>query len=464
MKPFQKGTEKFSVYVQVIFTLLRGQETLLGKERRNGMQTAATKKMTDLETIKGAIAAKIDSAAFTSWIAPLSFEISGGELLLGAQNQFSADFINSVYLNVLQGVAADFGLALRVNVRAAAAVAPSANDNTAAVYTPAAATTSHSAADASAFDAFVASDENMFALSACKKMAAGAATFSPLFIYGPAGAGKTLLAQCIKNATSHRTIMMSGAQFVTEFTRSLHDKSVFAFKDYCRNCDMFIMDDVQALSGKRASTDEFLQLVLDLRAAGKNVVLVAQASPNNLTGFDRRAQSVFASGLVADVAAPNTNVKSALLRRAGVGADVAAAILPRMASDGQVIAGVVTKIKTYAELMGAPVTMDVAQRLLADTLQKAKTPIAMVKSMCEKLGVSYDAVCGTGRARSLVLARQTMMAVLKGATNMSLTEIGRVCGDRNHATVLYAIAQVEKAKQTDLVLAAQIAQMISEYK
>ena len=88
----------------------------------------------------------------------------------------------------------------------------------------------------------------------------------------------------------------------------------------------------------------------------------------------------------------------------------------------------------------------------------------MVKSMCEKLGVSYDAVCGTGRARGLVMARQTMMAVLKGATTMSLTEIGRLVGDRNHATVLYAIAQVEKAKKTDLVLAAQIAQMISEYK
>ncbi len=258
--------------------------------------------------------------------------------------------------------------------------------------------------------------------------------------------------------------MMSGGQFVAEFTRSLHDKSVFAFKDYCRNCDTFILDDVQALSGKRASTDEFLQLVMDLRAAGKNVVLTASGAPNNLTGFDRRAQSVLASGLVADIAAPNSNVKRTMLRRAGVAADVVDAILPRMASDGHVIAGVVTKIKTYSELMGAPVDMDVAQRLLADTLQKAKTPIAMVKSMCEKLGVSYDAVCGTGRARGLVMARQTMMAVLKGATTMSLTEIGRLVGDRNHATVLYAIAQVEKAKKTDLVLAAQIAQMISEYK
>lgn len=429
------------------------------------MQTAATKKMTNLETIKEAIAAKIDSAAFTSWISPLNFEIAGAELVLGAQNQFSADFISSVYSNVLSAVAAEFGLGLNICVRAnACAAAPIANDNAAVIYAPAADAFAAPVANTAAFDEFVASDENAFVLSACKKVAAGAVSFSPLFIYGPAGSGKSLLAGCIKAACAERTIMMSGGQFVAEFTRSLHDKSVFAFKDYCRNCDTFILDDVQALSGKRASTDEFLQLVMDLRAAGKNVVLTASGAPNNLTGFDRRAQSVLASGLVADIAAPNSNVKRTMLRRAGVAADVVDAILPRMASDGHVIAGVVTKIKTYSELMGASVDMDVAQRLLADTLQKAKTPIAMVKSMCEKLGVSYDAVCGTGRARGLVMARQTMMAVLKGATTMSLTEIGRLVGDRNHATVLYAIAQVEKAKKTDLVLAAQIAQMISEYK
>ncbi len=427
------------------------------------MQTAATKKMTNLEDIKGAIAAKIDSAAFTSWIAPLSFDVEGGELVLGAQNQFSADFIGSVYSNVLNAVAAEFGLAVRVCVRGGAVVVPVANDNRAAAYAPAA-DIAPVAANSAAFDEFVTSDENAFVLSACKKIAAGAVSFSPLFIYGPAGAGKSLLARCIKASSTGRTLMMSGGQFVSEFTRSLHDKSVFAFKDFCRKCDTFILDDVQALSGKRASTDEFLQLVLDLRAAGKNVVLTASVAPNNLTGFDRRAQSVLASGLVADISAPGTHVKRTMLRRAGVAEDVVDAILPRMAADGHVIAGVVTKIKTYAELMGAPVDMDVAQHLLADTLQKAKTPIAMVRSMCEKLGVSYEAVCGTGRSRSLVLARQTMMAVLKGATTLSLTEIGRMVGDRNHATVLYAIAQVEKAKKTDLVLAAQISQMIAEYK
>ncbi|MBP3340254.1 MAG: AAA family ATPase [Alphaproteobacteria bacterium] len=427
------------------------------------MQAAAKTQMTNLEVIKGAIAAKIDSAAFTSWIAPLSFDVVDDTLVLGAQNQFSADFINSVHSGVLAAVAAEFGLGLNIVVRGTAArsAAPIANDNKAQAYAPVATPAADMAAT---FDAFITKDENMFVVSACKKLAAGLVPFSPLFIYGVAGCGKSLLADCIAGAASGRVVKMSGAQFVSEFTRSLKEHNVFAFKDYCRNCETFILDDVQALSGKKASTEEFLQLVVDLRNAGKNVVLTANAAPSNLTGFDRHAQGLMASGLVADVVAPNAYVKTTMLKRAGVKADVADLLATRIANDGHMIAGVATKIKTYVDLMGAAVDMDVASRLLADTLQVVKTPMAMVRDMCEKLGVSYDAVCGNGRSRSLVLARQTMMAVLKEATSLSLAEIGNFVGGRDHATVLYGIKQIEKQKACDLVLAAQIQQLVCECK
>ncbi|MBQ2859427.1 MAG: hypothetical protein IJE82_03625, partial [Alphaproteobacteria bacterium] len=269
---------------------------------------------------------------------------------------------------------------------------------------------------------------------------------------------------CIAGACESNVVKMSGAQFVSEFTRSLKEHSVFAFKDFCRNCDTFILDDVQALSGKRASTEEFMQLIVDLRNAGKNVVLTANAAPNNLTGFDRHAQSLLASGLVADVVAPNAHVKSVMLSRAGVKADVANALCARIANDGHMIAGVAKKIRAYVDLMGSDVNMEIAQRLLADCLTTTKTPVVMVREMCEKLGVSYDAVCGAGRSRALVLARQTMMVVLKQATQLSLSEIGNFVGGRDHATVLYAIKQIEKQLASDLVLSAQIQQLVSEYK
>lgn len=421
------------------------------------MQAAATKQMTNVDLIRGAIAAKIDTAAFTSWIAPLDFEISNNVLTLAAQNQFSADYISSVYGNVLSAVANECGLSLNICVRGATASV--ANDNSVKSFVP-----MPMATNMSAFDVFVSSEENAFVVSACKKVAAGSVSFSPLFIYGAAGCGKTLLVNCIRDASAGRTVMMTGGGFVAEFTRSLRDHSIFAFKDFCRNCDTFILDDVNALAGKRATMDEFMQLLIDLRSAGKNIVLTSNASPSNLTGFDKHAQSLFASGLTADVASPNDNVKRVMLMRAGVASDVAAALSNRIAGDGHLVAGVATKINAYAELMGRSVTVDIAERLLSDTLKTSKTPIVMVRDMCDKLGVSYDAVCGSGRNRALVLARMIMMRVLHNVTKLSLAEIGGYVGGRDHASVMYALKQIEKLAQTDLVLSAQINDMIAEYK
>ena len=443
------------------FIRKRAGNSFKGRKGENNMQTLAKPLMINIENIKGAIAAKIDSASYKSWISPLQFDVINDVLVLGAQNQFSADFINSVHGNVIKSVACEFGLGVQIVVRGATPkVASVANDNKAQVFAPAQVTESANVS----FDSFVCSDENLFVVSACKKVAAGTVSFSPLFIYGASGCGKTLLTDCIANAAQGRVVKMTGAQFVSDFTRSLKEHNIFAFKDFCRNCDTFILDDVQTLSGKKASTEEFVQLVVDLRNMGKNVVLTANAAPNNLTGFDRSVQSLFASGLTADVASPNAHVKSVMLQRSGVASDVAGALVQRTANDGHLISGIAKKIKAYTDLMGVCVDMDVAQRLLADTLQKTKTPSVMVREMCEKLAVSYDAVCGNGRSRSLVLARQIMMVVLKNVTGLSLNEIGNFVGGRDHATVLYAIKQIEKLLSTDLVLSAQIQQLIQEYK
>ena len=429
------------------------------------MQAVAIKQMANLDAIKEAIAAKMDTATFVSWIAPLDFQIVDSVLVLGAQNQFAADVVNAGHAQTLRAIAADFGLELNICVANAKPKvvpikkAPIANDNNTQSYSPAPVAKESVGV---AFDSFVACDENMFVVQACKKIALGAVGFSPLFIHGAAGCGKTLLAECIRGASNGRVVMMTGGQFVAEFARSVKDHAVFAFKDYCRNCDTFILDDVQALGGKKATMTEFLQLVMDLRSAGKNIVLTANTMPSNLSGFDRHAQSLLASGLVADVATPNNYVKSVLLRRSGVAADVADELASRIANDGHLISGVAKKIQAYSELMDMAVDMNVASRLLADTLEKSKTPLSMVKAMCEKLGVSYDAICGNGRSRNLTMARQMMMVVLKGATSLSLSEIGNYVGGRDHATVLYSIKQIEKQKQTDLVLSAQIAQMINE--
>lgn len=424
------------------------------------MQTAIKCSQNNVDTIKQVIAQRIDSVAFTSWIAPLDLQIQDKCLFVYAQNQFSLDYVSSVYGQMIIDIATESGLNVRFAVCGSVVKkAKIANDNNVQSYCPKAIETK----SMTGFDSFICSEENAFVLSACKKVVSGNVSFSPLFIYGGAGCGKSLLAECIKS-DAENVLMMTGGQFVAEFTRALHNKTIFAFKDYCRNCNIFILEDVQALAGKNATMDEFLQLVMDLRSAGKTVVLTANCAPSNLSGFDHRAQAILASGLVADVAMPNYDVKLELLKRAGVKLDVSKEIAGRISNNGHMISGVINKIKTYIELMNTDITLPVAEKLLADTLEKFKTPMSMVKMMAEKLGVSYEAVCGNCRSRALVLARQIMMVVLKNSTRLSLTEIGQYVGDRDHATVMYAIRQIEKLQQTDLVLSAQINQLIEECK
>ena len=422
------------------------------------MQAIALQQNISVESIKGAIASKIDSAGFTTWIAPLQFTVSQNCLNLVAQNQFTADYVKKEYGHILQNVAADFLLDLNICVQSSLNDARSANDNVVCAYESF--NTKTSLNNKITFNKFITCDDNMFAVAACKKIALGNASFSQLFINGTSGSGKSLLVDCICNTTELRVVKMSGGQFVADFARSLRDKTIFAFKDFCRNCDMFVMDDVCALAGKRASCDEFLQLLFDLKSAGKSVVLTANVSPNALVGFDRRLQSLLASGLVVDVVAPNAFVARAMLIRGGVDNTVATELAKNISGNGHLIDGIINKIKTYEELMGQHVDMNVASTLLGDLMEKNKTPLSMVKMMCEKMSVSFDEICGNSRSRRLVRARQIMMAVLKQTTNLSLTEIGNVCGGRDHATVVYALSQIEKQKMNDLILGAEIDEMI----
>lgn len=429
---------------------------LEGKKEQTAMQAIAINKNVSVESLMRAFAAKIDSAGFNAWVAPLNANICENCLTLIAQNQFTADYVKREYGKTLANIAADFCLDLNISVRANNNIAKTANDNVVCEYKPVAKTIQNK----NGFDSFIVSDENMFAVAACKKIAMDNASFSQLFIYGPAGSGKSMLLDCICNTTNKNVVRMSGGQFVADFARALRDKTIFSWKDFCRNCDMFIMDDVMALAGKRATMDEFLQLVMDLHASGKNIVLTANGTPNSLNGFDRRMQSLFASGLVVDIVAPNAYVRRSMLLRAGVDMVVADEIAKQINGDGHLVNGIINKIKTYSELMGERVNMDVATKLLADVLCKSKTPLMMVKTMCEKMAISFDEICGNSRTRRIVRARQIMMAALKASTNLSLSEIGNVCGGRDHATVVYALNQIEKQKMSDLILNAEIEDMV----
>ena len=161
------------------------------------MQAIAINKNVNVESVMGAFASKIDSAGFTTWIAPLQVNICENCLNLVAQNQFTADYIKREYGKILENVAADFLLNVNISVRANNLVAQSANDNVVCEFVKPIA--KQNAQNKNAFDSFICSDENMFAVAACKKIAMDNSSFSQLFMYGASGSGKSLLLDCIFN-------------------------------------------------------------------------------------------------------------------------------------------------------------------------------------------------------------------------------------------------------------------------
>jgi len=289
---------------------------------------------------------------------------------------------------------------------------------------------------------------------------AGTVSFSPLVIYGPTGSGKSMLLDLLSKNTRARIVHTTGAVFVSDFVRSMKDNTVFAWKDAMRGCDIFIMDDIQGLAGKRASAEEFMSLLSDLMRDKKTVVLSSNIAPDRITGFDRRLVSILASGLSVDLTAPSIDVREKILLTSGIAQKDAHDIAARAPANGHVLSGIVKKISAWRELSCGELSAPVLERLLGDVLSKQNSPTKMVKDCCAKLGVAFDDVMSTTRTRAVVFARQKIMAALKGATNLTLAEIGRLVGGRDHASVLYAISQIDKAKETDMLLASEIMDLI----
>jgi len=388
---------------------------------------------------------RIESAAFRAWIEPLDFS----DRTLFATSRFNADFIRATFGHIFS----ELGVAVAVRAPDIRAGLSPINDNG-----PEAAATGRAAPKRDDFEDFICGAANQFALAAVRKCARGGAELSPLVIYGPTGSGKTMLLDLLEKNTDQGVVRMTGASFVSDFIRSMKSGASFLWKDQMRACGLFIMDDIQGLAGKRASAEEFLSLLDDLVRMKRTIVLTSNIAPSRITGFDGRQLSLLSSGLSVDLAAPDAAARRRILARAGLPEDLA----ENLPANGHIISGVIKKVSAWRELYPGDLSDDVLEKLLGDVLEKQKSPAAMVKNMCAKLGVAFDDVMSSTRTKAIVFARQKIMAALKRSTNLTLSDIGRLVGGRDHASVLYALSQIDKAKQADMLLESEIVGLASD--
>lgn len=420
------------------------------------MSVAEQQKNT-FESFMDSVCDVINPAEFNTWFSKVSGCEADGKIKLSAPNQFVASTLKNKYMETLSSLASEMQLGMEISNSVVSAPAAFINDNAPAVKNTPAFVVDET--DDFSFDNFITDAQNEFAVAACKKLGAANVGFSPLFLYGDAGCGKTHLARAVKNAvikSERRVVMLSGDRFASDFIRSLKNNSAFAFKDKILNADVLIVDGVESLTGKRACLSEFESLLVGVIENGGNVVLTARQTPSALSGFDKRLQSVLSSGITADISAPNSNAKTSILKLAGANSDVADFVAANSENDGHIIAGIAKKISVWQETFGMKMTLFEAQRVLADSLCRKNSPENFVSKMCEVIGVCTDEIKSNRRTAKIVRNRQMMMNVLKSETNLSLAEIGKLFGNKDHATVLYGINHIEKLRSSDLTTNAEL--------
>ncbi len=322
------------------------------------------------------------------------------------------------------------------------------------------------------FDTFIVGKPNEFAFAAAERMAANERPpFNPLFLYGGVGLGKTHLMHAIgwqaKRADPERRVVyLSAEKFMVQFIRALKQRDTMGFKEMFRSVDLLMVDDVQFISGKDSTQEEFFHTFNALAERGSSIVISADRSPSDLAGMEERIRSRLGWGLVADIHPTTYELRVGILQAKAeqLGAEVQPEVFEflahRITSNVRELEGALNRVVHQATLMRRPVSIDMAQDVLKDLLRSNERRVTIEeiqRAVVEHFQLKMSDMSSTRRARAVARPRQVAMYLAKQLTPRSLPEIGKKFGGRDHTTVMHAVKQIEKLTETDRTLADDVA-------
>ena len=303
------------------------------------------------------------------------------------------------------------------------------------------------------FDTYVTGGSNRFANAAALAVAEAPGTgYNPLFIYGGSGLGKTHLLHAIGNyarelnPTTH-VKYVSSEEFVSDFIDSVQVGRMSSFKDRYRGVDILLLDDIQFLSGKESTLEEFFHTFNALRLDNKQIVLTSDQPPKELKGFEDRLISRFTEGLTADVQPPDLETRLAILARRArvegqeVPVDVQEYIASRVTTNIRELEGALIRVTAFASLTKQPIDLTLAEMVLKDIISDPAgeqiTAALIMAQTADYFGMTIDDLCGRIRTKTFVHARHVAMYLCRELTDLSLPQIGREFG-KDHTTVINA--------------------------
>ncbi len=315
------------------------------------------------------------------------------------------------------------------------------------------------------FDSLVVGDFNQFACAASMAVAEapGLTKYNPLLIYGGTGLGKTHIVQAIGNCIldnfpSKRIIYATSEKFTSDFITSISDRLVSDFTRIYRDVETLIIDDIQFFTGKESTQEQFFHTFNSLYHQGKQIVLTSDRPPREIKGLEERLLSRFSWGLVTDLQAPDLENRTAILYKklesegTTLPNNVIRFIADKVSTNIRELEGAMIRILAYSSLKGVPVELEMAQKLLTETLLSKKREInieTIQKKTSEFFHIEPEMMKAKKKTSDIVLARQVAMSLSRSLTDSSLKVIGTAFGGRDHSTVIHACNLIDKKMSGD---------------
>jgi chromosomal replication initiator protein len=411
------------------------------------------------------ISRKVPPTVFDSWVRPCRLlAVEGDHLRIGAPNTFSRDWLAQHHLDALQHAAQEVlgghpRLTIVVDEAATAEPAPAAMPTRAG-----GAGTAEGLNPRYTFDTFVVGSSNQFAQAACQAVAElPSRAYNPLFIYGGVGLGKTHLLhavghQGVRLFPGMAVVYISSERFTNELINAIRYDRTAEFRARYRTIDLLLIDDIQFISGKERTQEEFFHTFNDLYESRKQIIVSSDCSPKEIPEIEERLRSRFEWGLIADIQPPDFETRVAILKkkaaleRVRLTDDVAYLIASRIKSNIRELEGSLTRMIAFCALTGREMSVDLAQEVLGELWgeeEKVITIDQIQRKVCDFFGIRLSDLKAKTRTKAIAFPRQIAMYLARQLTHASLSEVGRAFGGKDHTTVLHAVDKVQTLLQED---------------
>ena len=314
------------------------------------------------------------------------------------------------------------------------------------------------------FKNFITGSSNKLAYEASLKVSENTSNFNPLYIYGGVGMGKTHLLNSIgfELKKNNKVMFISAERFMYQFVKSIKSNDMVKFKEYFRNTDFLLIDDIQFMNGKEAMQEEFFHTFNALIDKGSQIIVSADRAPNKLSRIQERIKSRFSGGLVVDIEKPDYELRKKIVEKKieelnnlypdqiKISQDIQDFVSTEITASIRELVGAINRTVSFSRIYNKMPNLAETKVVLKDLINLAenKVTIDLIQTLvCKFFKISKNEMLSSRRSRYLVRPRQTAIYLTKILTSKSLPEIGREFSNRDHTTIIHSVKTIEKLKE-----------------